>query len=520
MPEDLQTIADSLLNRSRVDRPHRRLYCLGPNVGRISFLSQQLRALNLVWALSHENLIKKNDKVAVVGAGLSGVTAAVALRAHDCTVRIFDNGGRPLHRQRLVTHRSIYPNINWWPGDEAGLLATAELPFLGWRLGTCKGIVKDLETDWKRLTEESGNDLLFIRNKIVTSAVPEPANENRLIVTLDNREEYRNFDIVIVASGFGEERKFLDFERVSYWESDDLEGYRDGSNGKDQIIVSGFGDGGLIDALRCAYDFNFGELSWTTAQLLSGTDVADEIAIIESSRDNPRTWKRETARYEELAQQIIDDPEYDKVKDALNDALYERAAFVILVDKDLANPYQSPAAPIHKLLVAYAFQHSVIKYVQAEIEKKAKGKYIIGGDTYTTETSHFVIRHGAEPFNKSLVKDDEKQLIKDEEWAKLRAAQARSQEFNFKPAWSQSSQPYRVPDGWPCAVDNPKAFIERHVKMAQDVMSFLSPGSWVQPAGQKFVVINYKGEFKPETLFGKEIAYIEKKDLETAEVMV
>lgn len=53
---------------------------LGSFEKRVTVYSQQVRALNLVDAILSENLVRPNGgKVAIVGGGAAGITAAVAL---------------------------------------------------------------------------------------------------------------------------------------------------------------------------------------------------------------------------------------------------------------------------------------------------------------------------------------------------------------------------------------------------------------------------------------------------------
>ena len=60
-----------------------RLYFVGPFCPRITFYSQQVRALQLAHALHAQHLIGTNETVAVVGAGAAGITLATALALLD-----------------------------------------------------------------------------------------------------------------------------------------------------------------------------------------------------------------------------------------------------------------------------------------------------------------------------------------------------------------------------------------------------------------------------------------------------
>jgi NAD(P)-binding Rossmann-like domain len=66
------------------------VYFVGPFARRVNFMSQQARALNLVWALAEDGVLKDYPRVAIVGAGLTGLTAAAALIAKECPLSIFE----------------------------------------------------------------------------------------------------------------------------------------------------------------------------------------------------------------------------------------------------------------------------------------------------------------------------------------------------------------------------------------------------------------------------------------------
>lgn len=102
-------------------------YCLGPYGRRVSFIAQQYRALNLVWALHRRGDFKPGEHVAVIGGGLAGMTAAIAFLAHGCHVHLFERH-KLMSRQRETEHRMVHPSINLWPMED--LRATTKLPFL------------------------------------------------------------------------------------------------------------------------------------------------------------------------------------------------------------------------------------------------------------------------------------------------------------------------------------------------------------------------------------------------------
>lgn len=488
------TVAETIYQAANIPRWGGRLFCVGANVGRINFLSQQIRALNLVWALNARGAIEPNKLVAVVGAGIAGVTAAVALRAYGCTVRVFDKGARPLHRQRGAVHRHVYPNINWWPHGDKELSVTTALPFLDWYLGQCSEVIATIEKGWNRLEEESGGDLEFIGNTEIER--PEFSRAGETLTLRDTSgESHEGFHRVVVAPGFGEERNHLGLPIVSYWRPDDLESVRDGVQRKLPAIVSGFGDGGQIDALRLAYDFDFGKLSFEAAKLIQDSPLQAEME---------KTEKQEVgaSSYEDLARSIKQDPELAELKKLLDKALKKKST-VILVDRNFDAPFRSGAAPIHKILIAYAYICETLDYKRnTEVKKARKGRkpaYDVDKAIYEASKNHLVIRHGATPFCSET-------LIHPDDWAALEIRQQAAKDYSFKPAWDEDD-PLAVPEGWPCPIRDVERYIESRRALANAAFHNMGSSARVVPSSDGFLVFGHEGEFKPTHLFGKPVSY-------------
>lgn len=104
------------------------LYAIAPYPKRINFASQQTRAFNLVWALTASHRVEVGHQVAVIGAGLAGLTAAAALRRKSIDVTVFEAQNEALKLQRYTTSRYVHPTLNYWPSVE--LTPTADFPCL------------------------------------------------------------------------------------------------------------------------------------------------------------------------------------------------------------------------------------------------------------------------------------------------------------------------------------------------------------------------------------------------------
>lgn len=109
----------------------------GPHEARVTIYAQQCRALNLVCALREQDPKLTEKRIAVIGAGAAGVTAASALRAigvPEEQLVIYERAASPLYTQRASYSRFLHPRLFHWPeaGWEDG---TAALPVADWKAG-------------------------------------------------------------------------------------------------------------------------------------------------------------------------------------------------------------------------------------------------------------------------------------------------------------------------------------------------------------------------------------------------
>ena len=91
-----------------------------------------------MWALFQTNRLAPGRKVAVVGAGLGGLTATVAALTKGCAVDLFDQASQPCPIQRGNDIRFIHPNILSWPEPDS-TAAQTDFPFLNWSAASARG---------------------------------------------------------------------------------------------------------------------------------------------------------------------------------------------------------------------------------------------------------------------------------------------------------------------------------------------------------------------------------------------
>src|SRR5262249_24374524 len=138
----------------------------------------------------------------------------------------------------------------------------ANLPVLSWSANTTKVVFDHMRATWNSLLDEP-EPLITPRFNV---------NLTELLLSVKDQPDHRplaswedgllaassQVDVVILAVGFGTERKGID-GATAYWDDDLLDKAHDQA-GK-RWLVSGSGDGGLTDLMRlCIKQFNHKEV--------------------------------------------------------------------------------------------------------------------------------------------------------------------------------------------------------------------------------------------------------------------
>ena len=244
------------------------LFVIGMFDQRVTVLSQQIRALNLVWALTEsERLPTRMDegpvKVAIIGSGFAGLTLAAALlqKRCRCEITIFEERDTLLPLQQGSDTRWLHPHIYDWP-DEGSEAAAAMLPILNWTAARASDVVVQVMTSWREIVNRSESKPALYCNArhLQVSAHPQAPEQAQIEWVGERRDpadgatsrdephargQSERFDLVVLSVGFGLEKD----NPASYWRNETL-----GQPSLDQprrtFLLSGQGDGAMIDLLR------------------------------------------------------------------------------------------------------------------------------------------------------------------------------------------------------------------------------------------------------------------------------
>lgn len=227
------------------------IYGFGYRHRLLSIQAQQIRALNLVWALKTRGELPSS--LLVIGAGVAGLTLAVGAATQGVRVQVLDHALAPMGNLRHALHRYVHPNMLRWPHPDWDA-PSAVVPIMGWQASYADKL-------WHHFIES------FERYRSLLDAPPElHLAVQKLVARRDGaawlaewfcgRTYTRSFEAIALATGPGHEDST--YASTRYWDQDeralDLRAHCH------RELVSGAGDGGLIDVIRkVLYDRDYHE---------------------------------------------------------------------------------------------------------------------------------------------------------------------------------------------------------------------------------------------------------------------
>ena len=418
------------------------IFVLGCLEQRVTLYSQQVRALNLIHSLFETERLKPGYRVAVIGAGPAGLTAAAEAARRGCAVRVLERMPKPLHLFRGNTQRLLHPHLHDWPEpgwDEE----QAHLPVLDWKAGPAGEVAEQLLRGWDEATK--GQDVeLGCGIKDLTA--PQSQHPPYMLAWHQDRRRREQFHAIILALGFGIEKRVDGVRFRSYWDDDTLDqSPRDASHPNLHVLISGTGDGGLVDLLRARLEgFQCNRIVHGLLALPSLEGIKHALLKLENKlRDKALSKQELTEQYEAL-------PVPHEFDEGLENMLRpETSAVLNGLDPQ---PLSARASILNRFLVSRLFQlHKGARYVtgQLEVHEEARGYTVTFSST--GESEHFedvIVRHGPDP---ALSKKKGFAWIPPED---LQALRARGQlDQTRRPMWENAplAQPSPVPPDLPRA---------------------------------------------------------------------
>ena len=403
--------AQQLIASMRVDSlPN--IYFVGPYTKRINFASQQTRALNLIWALSSTGKLPSNAKVAVIGAGLAGITAAAALKRLGHSVTIYEarkKGGFPIQKNSAI--RYTHPTLNFWP--EVDLDPGANFPFFYWTADICSEVISAV----LRQHHEELSGIEIADNSEVARFDINQAKKPSL--DMKRGALLGPFDAVIVATGFLPEVCLEGTTACSYWDNDDF--VKPSGRAPSSFLICGAGDGGLLEVLRLAYeDFDNGKLTERVARQLDRTSTSAEILAIEQESRTKRDFKEacESLRKAYLKLTIPAD---------LAGRLNPVGSITLLARGGAA--FLPTSAPVHRVMLARAIQAGAVSVEDGELISMDGTLRCINQSNVTRNVKEDVVvrRYGARRAIEAL--------LNEQEWKALSEKQRVLSEYQFGQSW-------------------------------------------------------------------------------------
>jgi hypothetical protein len=370
------------------------VYVLGCRAQRVTVLSQQFRAFNLVWALFKEGLLRPGNRVGVVGGGIGGLTAAAAAMIKGCSVVVTEQRQQLMHLQRRNTTRLLHPNIYEWPsaGSED---SSTRFPCMNWMADLAGEVVSRLDSEWEYLAKEFSAE---VHTEMCITAIEPDGSDGRLVLCKGDEWMSDPCDAVIVAIGFGVEPPVRGLVLDSYWENDSLEQPVRGSQQVRSVLVSGLGDGGCIDVLRLKYaNFQHTKFADVVARHYELERYKDRLLEIEGNMPRADREKYLREEYAKLELPVNLAESLGKIRSDTN---------VVLNGPDPTSPLSPNACILHRVAIWALVIGNKVEYKPSRINKTLiKTKCVSSGIKYYVpfqgSGNHgfdtVVIRHGPDP---------------------------------------------------------------------------------------------------------------------------
>ena len=391
------------------------VYVLGCLNRHITVYSQQVRAINLVDALRHEygeeGHFRTGTTIAVIGAGVAGLTAAAYAARYGASVTVLEEGSRPLWLQDRCRNRWLHPRIYDWP-EPGALEPRTDLPLLNWQAGRAQDVALEIRDQWDRELSSNARLLPPLYGRKVTAVIPTDGQD--LLLRHQSCRDAQaasqdHFRFIILAVGFGIEKADGkgDAGRVSYWsDADSLEELKPGMN----VLISGYGDGGLADLMRlCLVNFRQDQILRLVQNIKP--DVGTRLL----------SWDRDYFGHPEMLNQ-----QYENVEDYLVTPLREmRREGIEVTITGRGKLYGTTSAILNRFVVSQLQKlqgPAAFEVINEEVDKVARRGEMLQVTFKHAEPREFhrvVLRHGPVPALRNFDKLWEENQERKKRWSQM-----------------------------------------------------------------------------------------------------
>src|SRR5262249_25010117 len=233
----------------------------------------------------------QGKRVAIVGAGAAGLTAATRARSYRAEVTIFERGPELVGVQKTAGHRWLHPTIYDWPFSAVDATDNAaRLPVMDWEAMNADLLSQEISKKALVAEKRSGGSLSIHRSTNVTRVEQNPSG-GITCSTESSSTGPRKFDFeaCIVAVGFALQP--YNQQHNSYWEGDAIDNTGRGLG----VLIVGYGDGALTDLMRaCVVNFRHERFLKEVIKRAGRDRALDTIRAIElHPRSNSDIWLTE-----------------------------------------------------------------------------------------------------------------------------------------------------------------------------------------------------------------------------------
>ncbi|MCY1083714.1 ATP-binding protein [Archangium lansingense] len=389
----MATVTERDILQQMAVREEAGVYVLGCFERRITLYTQQVRALNLVHSLFVEERLKSGSRLAVIGGGAAGLTAAAGAAIRGARVTVFEQASDLLPMFRNNRQRWLHPHLYDWP-EEGSEEEQANLPVLDWEADLAGNVAERLLAQWQPLKQKYGIEVHTRVQRL--QLLPGSSAPRRLTWNTDSFDE-GDFEAVLLAVGFGTERTLKGAPSRSYWEDDNLDRLHASSTPR-RYLISGTGDGGLIDLLRVRLrDFRHERIIQRYLREDSlGAVKAKLLELEEEFRKGRLPERNFFSEYKKL-------PGCEKLDERLREDL--RGDTTAVLNARDAFPLSARASILNRFLTARLMKLGSVRYESGglSVKRVKDGAYKVAfldeekHPKHEEEFDDIIVRHGPEP---------------------------------------------------------------------------------------------------------------------------